>query len=545
VTATTGEDRPDVLDVVVIGAGFSGLYAVHKARELGLSVQAFEQADGVGGTWFFNRYPGARCDVESIEYSYSFSDDIQQEWVWNDTLAAQPEIEAYLNFVADRLDLRRDIQLNTKVVAMTFEEDDEAWSITTEHGLTLRASFVIAATGILSEPLDPDIPGRDTFAGTTVHTNRFPKAGFDFTGQRVGVIGTGSTGVQSIPIIAEQAAHLTVFQRSAAYTLPSTGRPFEPGELDELKRQYPEIRALQGKAHVGAARVSALSIMTEMATRPRIQDATEDEQLQAIEERGVTGALYWSDAFMDYDANMIASELYAKAIARIVKDPKTAASLAPHYPFGCKRPIIDNGYFETFNRPNVALIDLRQDPIREVTSAGIATAEGFHPLDTIVYATGFDAITGALSRIDVRGRDGVLLRDIWTNEGAVGYLGLQVAGFPNLFMIQGPGSPSAAANFVYAMELHINWIAGAIQFLRSHDLRTMEVLTSTQTEWIELVTSLVAGTVLVHPTCNSWWNNSNVPGKKRMYSTYAAGMPAFRKQCEDVAASGYPGFKLA
>jgi cation diffusion facilitator CzcD-associated flavoprotein CzcO len=545
-SAGVAGDPTDPYDVVVVGAGFSGLYALHKMRELGLRVRVFEQADAVGGTWLWNRYPGARCDIESVEYSYSFSPEIEQEWVWSDTLATQPEIEAYLNLVADRLDLRRDIEFNTKIVDLGYDETAAQWLVTTEHGRAVQAQFVIAATGILSAPLDPDITGRESFAGVALYTSRFPRDGFDFTGSRVGIIGTGSTGVQAIPVIAEQAAQLTVFQRSAAYTLPSSGRRFAPGELDQIKSRYPEIRSAQAQAHVGAARLSAFSILTEVFARPPIKASTEEERRQAIAQQGVTGALYWQDVFTDYEANQMASQLYAEAVADIVKDPDTAAALAPHYPFGCKRPIIDHGYYETFNRDNVRLVDLRRSPIERITPTGILTADGReHRLDVIVFATGFDAMTGALSRIDVKGRDDLLLRDVWADQGAVGYLGLQVAGFPNLFMIQGPGSPAAASNFVYAMELHVNWIADAIRYLREHDNRSIEVLQTTQDEWIELITSMVQGTLLLHPTCNSWWNNSNVPGKKRTYTTYVAGMPAFRQHCEAVAAANYAGFRLA
>jgi cation diffusion facilitator CzcD-associated flavoprotein CzcO len=532
------------LDVAVIGAGFTGLYALHKMRELGLTVRVFEQAGAVGGTWHWNRYPGARCDIESVEYSYSFSPEVEQEWNWSETLAAQPEIEAYLNFVADRLGLRPDIELNTKVVDLTYEAADGHWRLTTEHGQRVRAQFVIAATGILSEPLDPAIPGKDSFAGISLYTNRFPSDGFDFSGKRVGLIGTGSTGVQATPVIAESAAHLHVFQRSAAYTLPSTNRAFEPGELDDIKASYPEIRQAQTTAHVGAARLNAFSVLTAVFARPPIKTASEEERLKAVEERGVAGALYWSDVFTDYDASLMASDLYAIAVARLVKDPTTAAALVPHYPFGCKRPIIDNGYYETFNQDNVSLVDLRATPLDAVTEAGIRTSAAAYDLDVIVYATGFDAVTGALSRIDVRGNDGALLRDVWARDGAVGYLGLQVAGFPNLFMVQGPGSPSAAANFVYAMELHVDWIADAITYLSASGHRSMEVLQETQDDWIRVVNSLVEGTLLLHPTCDSWWNNANVPGKKRVYTSYVGGMPTFRRLCDEVALSGYQGFKV-
>ena len=531
-------------DAVIIGAGFSGLYMLHELRRLGLRTCVVEKAHDIGGTWLFNRYPGARCDIESIEYSYSFSDEIQQEWVWTETMPAQPEIEAYLHFVAAKLDLRRDIRLHTDIEAMTFDEEASEWVLRGASGETFVAPYVVAASGILSVPLDPDIRGVDTFAGVSLYSSRWPAAGFDFTGKRVGVIGTGSTGVQMIPVIAEQAAHLTVFQRSPAFTLPWRVRKFAPGELDELKAQYPDIRAAQREHPVGAARLSAFSVLIDMLARPPIKTATADDKAEAVE-KGVMGALDWGDIFFDIDANRMATELYGRAIARIVTDAETAAALVPTHPFGCKRPIIDQGYYETFNRANVGLVDLRKGAITEVTPTGIATEQGFHELDVIVYATGFDAMTGALSRIDVRGRDGVLLRDYWATEGPVSYLGLAVAGFPNLFIVQGPGSPSAATNFVAALEQHVEWIAACLKHLRDSGTRTIEALPEAQREWVEHATSIVAATVLVHPSCNSWYNGANVPGKKRMYMGYTAGIPEYRRRCDEIATAGYQGFALS
>jgi cation diffusion facilitator CzcD-associated flavoprotein CzcO len=531
-------------DVLVIGAGFSGLYALHRLRQLGIRTCVLEMAENVGGTWLYNRYPGARCDIESIEYSYSFSDEIQQEWVWTETMPAQAEVEAYLNFVADRLDLRRDIQFDTKVVTMTFNEEAAAWVVRTEAGETLRAPFVVAATGILSAPLEPDIPGMATFAGRSLFTSRWPRESVDLAGKRVGVIGTGSTGVQLIPVVAREAAQLYVFQRSPAYTLPWQVRRFEPGELDEMKARYDDIRAAQRAHPVGAARLSAFSVLLGMLAKPPLKSASREDQLRAIDENGVMGALNWGDIFFDIEANRMAAKLYGEAVARIVKHPDTAASLVPDYPFACKRPIIDQGYYQTFNRDNVTLVDLRNGPIREVTPTGIRTEQGSYHLDVIIYATGFDAMTGALSRIDIRGRDGLSLREFWASAGPLSYLGLAVAGFPNLFTIQGPGSPSAATNVVAALEQHVEWIGDCIAYLRANKIRTIEALPTAQQEWIDHTTSLVAATVLVHPSCNSWYNGGNVPGKKRMYMSYTGGIPEYRRRCDEIAASGYTGFKL-
>ena len=538
------DDADNRFDVVIIGAGFSGLYMLHQLRERGFRTCILEKASDIGGTWLVNRYPGARCDIESIEYSYSFSDEIQQEWVWTETMPTQPEIEAYLHFVADRLNLRPDIRLDTHVVTMTFDEAATTWTLETETGQTYVAPYVVAASGILSVPLEPDIPGMDAFTGPSLYTSRWPTDGYDFAGKRVGVIGTGSTGVQLIPVVAKEAAELVVFQRSPAFTLPWQVRAFEPGELDELKARYPEIRAAQREHPVGAARLSAFSVLLDMLVRPPIKGASREDRLRAVEERGVMGALDWGDIFFDIEANRMATELYGEAIARIVEDPETAAALVPTHPFGCKRPIIDQGYYETFNRDNVRLVDLRKGPIVAVTPTGIDTEQGHVPLDVIVYATGFDAMTGALSRIEVRAHDGLSLRDYWATEGPMSYLGLAVAGFPNLFTIQGPGSPSAATNFIAALEQHVEWIADCLGYLRDNRYRSIEALPSAQTEWMEHAASIVAATVLVHPSCNSWYNGANVPGKKRMYMGYTGGIPEYRRRCDEIAANGYTGFKL-
>lgn len=532
-------------DAVVIGAGFSGLYMLYEFRRRGLRTCVLERADAIGGTWLFNRYPGARCDIESIEYSYSFSEEIQQEWVWTESMPAQPEIERYLNFVADRLDLRRDIQLHTEVVAMTYDEDSAQWLLDTAAGQRVVAPFVVAASGILSVPLEPDITGMDTFAGTSLYTSRWPAEGVDFTGRSVGVIGTGSTGVQLIPVVARQAGTLTVFQRSPAFTLPWAVRPIDTAELDDMKANYAQIREAQRNSAVGAARLSAFSVLIDMLSQPPIKSASREEQLRAIETGGVMGALNWGDIFFDIEANRMATALYGEAIARIVADPETAAALVPTHPFGCKRPIIDQGYYETYNRDNVTLVDLRRGPITSVTPTGITTEQGSFDLDVIVYATGFDAMTGALTRMDVRGRDGLLLKDFWASEGPLSYLGLAVAGFPNLFIVQGPGSPSAATNFVAALEQHVEWIAECLDHLRANGYREIEVLPEAQTEWIEHATSIVAATVLMDPSCNSWYNGGNVPGKKRMYMGYTAGIPEYRRRCDEIAAAGYTGFTLS
>ena len=530
-------------DVVVVGAGFSGLYMLHKLRELGLRARVYEMGDGVGGTWFWNRYPGARCDVESIEYSFSFSDEIQQEWNWTEVMPAQPEVEAYLNFVCDKLDLRRDIEFSTKVNSLVYDESSNTWTTTTEHGDRVTSRFVVAATGCLSAPLEPAIEGLHSFEGISLYTNRFPKEGFDFTGKRVAVIGTGSSGVQSIPVIAEQADHLSVFQRSAAYTLPSNTRPLEPGELEELKANYPEIRTAQKNSLAGTVRFGAFAAFLSSTPMTKILEATREERMAALDEKGWLGCFLWSDVILDMEANKQATELYAEMIRRTVKDPETAESLVPHYPFGCKRVIIDVDYFETFNRDNVTLVDLRKDALREIKPSGLATENRTFDVDVIVFATGFDAMTGALARIDIRGRDGRRLEEAW-EDGPRTYLGLQVAGFPNLFTITGPGSPSVLSNMVTSIEQHVEWISDLLAHMREQGHDVIEPTIEAQDEWVAHVAQFAFG-IRVDPTCASWYLGANVPGKPRVYMPYSGGVPTYREKCRSVAEAGYEGFVLA
>ena len=541
----TGVGEPKRLDVIVIGAGMAGLYAIHLLRERGFSVRALEKADGVGGTWYWNRYPGARCDVQSVEYSYSFSKEIEQEWDWTELMPAQLEVEAYLNFVADRLDLRGNIQLSTEVISVVYDEDRATWLVETAGPDRFEARWVIAATGCLSAPLEPDIPGLSSFAGTTLYTNRYPKEGFDFTGLRVGVVGTGSSAVQSIPIIAETAEHLHVFQRSAAYTRPAGNRPLRPGELDETKADYESLRVRQRDAFAGLVRFGAVSFEGLTPPTRRILDTPREDRLAVLEELGWSAPAAWADVMFDLDANRAGTELYAELVRREVKDPAVAASLVPHYPMGCKRQILDTGYFAAFNRENVTLVDLRRDPIVEIRPDGVLTSRGEIGLDVLVLATGFDAMTGALNRIDIRGREGRSLREVWSSEGPVSYLGLQVAGFPNLFTVTGPGSPSVLTNMVVSIEQHVEWIADCLDYLRGHQLRSIEASPEAQDAWVDHAASLVSGLVRASDSCNSWYVGANVPGKKRVHMPYVGGLPAYRQKCEEVTAAGYDGFVLA
>jgi len=545
------------VDVFVIGAGFAGLQMLYRLRQLGFSMQGVEMGDSVGGTWFWNRYPGARVDIQSVEYSLSIAREVQDEWTWSELMAPQAELERYVNFVADRLDLRRHIKFNTRVTAMAWDEASATWRIETEGGEAAggeahmrevwRARFVVTAVGCLSAPLDPAIEGLHSFAGDTLYTNRFPKGGYDFSGKRTAIVGTGSSGVQAVPVVARQAEHLWVFQRSAAYTMPAGNRPWAPGEFEALREDYDAIRAAQLASALGAARFGAVAIDPTAAPPPNILEMTKDERFARLDRDGWIAAtpFAWADVGVTMEANLAAQELYAEAVRREVKDPETAAALMPHYPMGCKRPIIDIGYFDTFNRPNVTLVDLRKGAIQRVTPEGIETGQGFFALDTIVYATGFDAMTGALNRIDIKGRDGRLMRDAWIAEGPRSYLGLMVAGFPNLFTITGPGSPSVLTNMIASIEQHGQWIGDCLVHLRERGQRTIEAEPQAQEDWVTHVAGLAEGGVRVHQSCTSWYLGANVPGKVRVYMPYAGGLNVYRDRCNEVAGGGYVGFAIA
>ena len=534
-------EQAPAVDVVVIGAGFAGLYALYRLREAGLVVRVFERGDGVGGTWYWNRYPGARVDIQSVEYMFTKFPDLEQEWDWTELMPAQAEIERYLNWVADKLELRDGITFNTAVQRATYDEATATWQVETATGEQVVARFVVGATGCLSAPIEPAISGLASFTGDSLYTNRFPKDGYDFTAKRVAVIGTGSSGVQSIPVIAKQAAQLFVLQRSAAYTLPSPNRPLGPNELDELKAQYADIRSAQWASPVGTARFGAVSFLGRRSLT-NILDASWDERMAKVDELGFAGCFAWADVFFDVEANEAAKGLYAEAVKRVVKDPRTAEDLVPHYPFGCKRIIIDEGYYETFNRDNVQLVNLRRNPIRSVVPGGIQLQDDLLELDVILYATGFDAMTGSLSRIDIRGRGGISLREAWA-DSPTAYLGLGVAGFPNLFTVTGPGSPSVLTNMVTSIEHHVEWITACIGHLRANGHRSIESDRTAQDEWAEHVNTF-AGPIQVHPSCNSWYLGANVPGKTRHYMPYAGGLTRYMARCADVVATGYTGFEL-
>ena len=533
----SGSQRSE-LDVVVVGAGFSGLYLLHRLRELGMSVRVLEAGGGVGGTWYFNRYPGARCDVESVEYGFSFSPELDQKWRWSERYSAQPDILAYLNTVADTLDLRRDIQFDTKVASAHFDEGTQRWDVRTEAGQELSARFCVMATGCLSRPKDPDIPGEGSFAGPTYYTSRWPHEGVDFTGLRVGVIGTGSSGVQSIPIIAEQASHLTVFQRTANYAVPAHNHDLPDGV------HRPEVLAERRQSGLDcplgiAFEFNDANVKTAAELSPQERQA---EFQRLWEKGGLTMMLAFADLLVDDEAGREASEFVNNKIREQVHDPEVAEKLMPKgYPFGAKRLCVDTGYYETYNRDNVSLIDLQATPIESTTPAGVRTTDTEFELDALVLATGFDAMTGALAAIDIRGRGGLALTDKWS-AGPRTYLGLGIAGFPNLFTVTGPGSPSVLSNMRVSIEQHVDWITDCMRYLDEHNVRTIEATEQAESQWVDHVNEVGAPTVFSRG--NSWYIGANVPGKPRVFMPYIGGVPLYRETCEDVAAKGYQGFEL-
>ena len=532
----------DHVDTVVVGAGFAGLYMLYKLRGLGFSTRVFEAGDGVGGTWFWNRYPGARCDVTSVEYSYSFSEELEREWDWSELMASQPEIERYLNHVADRFDLRRDITFGTRVTAATFDERSNRWTVRTDRGDEVTAAHCVMATGCLSAPLKPNIPGMDAFRGVSVQTSLWPRDGVDLAGKRVALIGTGSSAVQATPEIAKVAQSLTVFQRTPAYTWPSMNRPLRPEERERIKDGYAELRERQRTSRVGIAG-GINGALLEPPTQ-KLLDLSEEERQAALDEHGFAATRMFADIATDMTANEVARALYGQMVRRVVQDPETADALTPKdYPIGCKRGVIDTDYFVTFNRPNVSLVDLRTEPIVEVTETGIRTTVAGREFDVIVYATGFDAMTGALLRVDIRGRDGRALREKWA-AGPRNYLGLMAAGFPNLFTITGPGSPSVLSNMPVSIEQHADWITDCLVYLRDRDLATIEPTEAAEDEWVEHVNAVALGTMYTAPSCNSWYLGANVPGKTRQFMPYIGGVSAYRQKCDAVASAGYEGFVL-
>ncbi len=535
-TARAPTQDSETFDAVIVGAGFAGLYLLHRLRKLGLRVRVFEAGDGVGGTWYWNRYPGARCDVESMEYSYQFDDALQQEWNWTERYAAQPEILKYANHVADRYDLRRDIVFESRVKSARFDEAANRWRIETENGHHAEATWCVMATGCLSSTNTPKFKGLGSFKGPTYHTGRWPHEGVDFTGLRVGVIGTGSSAIQSIPIMAQQAAQLTVFQRTATYAIPAHNAPLDEEQRRDFKARYPEIRKQAWQNRNGIRfvpnPVSALAV-------------DETERQAEYERRWQLGGLAFSGAFndllIDKKANDTAAAFVRGKIASIVDDAATAALLTPKNVLACKRLCIDSGYYATYNRPNVRLVDVSSTPISEITPDGLKVGDRAYEFDAIVFATGFDAMTGALFAMDIRGRDGLALKEKWA-AGPRTYLGLATAGFPNLFTVTGPGSPSVLSNMLPSIEQHVEWISACIGWMRERGMARIEAEENAENAWVEHVNQVAGATLF--PTCNSWYLGANVPGKPRVFMPYI-GVPPYVEKCNEVAARGYEGFAMA
>ncbi|PPQ36658.1 flavin-containing monooxygenase [Rhodopila globiformis] len=528
---------PASVDVVIVGAGFGGMYMLHRLRGLGLSAIVFDVAAGVGGTWYWNRYPGARCDVESMQYSYSFADAIQQEWQWSELFAGQPEILRYANYVADRLDLRRDMRFETRVTAAEFDETASRWTVRTDRGDVVSARFCIMATGCLSAARMPDFPGMDSFTGKIYHTGHWPHEGVDFTGLRVGVIGTGSSAIQSIPVIAAQAKHVTVFQRTPNFSIPSRNGPMPEAYAQSWKQDYAAKRA--------EARMSRNGIVAYPLDRSAIE-TPEAERLAIYEQRWVSGGTTFMAAFNDLAVNKASNDTAAEfvrgKIRAMVKDPATADLLAPtNHPIGTKRICVDTDYYTTYNRENVSLVDVRQQPIEALTPAGLRVGEREYAFDAIVFATGFDAMTGALTRMGIAGRDGETLAAKW-EAGPRTYLGLMTAGFPNMFMITGPGSPSVLSNMMVSIEQHVDWIADCLASMRKRGLDLIEADLDAEDAWVQHVND-VAHTTL-YPAAASWYMGANIPGKPRVFMPYIGGVGAYRQKCDAVAANGYEGFIL-
>jgi len=537
-------------DVLVVGAGFAGMYAVYRFRAQGLAVKVLEAGSNVGGTWYWNRYPGARCDVPSLEYSYGFSPELEQEWDWPEVFSAQEDILRYANYVADKFDLRRDMQFDTRVVAVEWCDDVARWRLTTAAGERFEAPFCVMATGCLSVPITPTVPGAAGFRGEVYHTGRWPKEPVDLTGKRVGIIGTGSSGVQAIPELARQAAHLTVFQRTPVYTVPANRKRMRADVQQEFRDHYREIREMQQNNQGGVSnfrpRKSVRRVETPNVNPPpsRLLDLTAEQRREAVDRFGLGVLLAFRDVYSDARANEIANELYRDTVRTMVRDPETAERLLPKtYGLGCKRQVIDRDYYDTFNRDNVTLVDLVETPLQTVDATGVQTSARHYDLDVLIYATGFDAMTGALLRANVKGRGGRALADKW-RDGPVAYLGLQMAGFPNLFTVTGPGSPSVLCNMLVAIEQHVNWIGDCIGWLRANGVRTIEPRPESEVAWVEHVNEVAAGTMFTAPTCNSWYLGANVPGKARIFMPYVGGYPRYRARCEHEAAHRYEGFAL-
>lgn len=535
--ATGGEPGAREYDAIIVGAGFSGLYALYRLRALGFSARVLERGSGVGGTWFWNRYPGARCDVESVDYCYSFSDDLLDDWTWSERYAAQPEILRYLDHVADRFGLRPDIQLQTDVEVVRFDEQSNRWLIETRQGERFACRWCVMAVGNLSSIKRPEFAGLDEFEGEWFHTASWPEGGVDFTGRRVAVIGTGSTGIQAIPQIASQASQLYVFQRTPNYSMPAQNRPLSLQEQREIRRTYSERRRFAENSDAGVPFPAPTKGAFEVTPSERRRLYEQGWRRGGI--NSLSGA--FTDFFTNHAANSTAAEFTREKIREIVHDPDVAEALCPYQHIGTKRTCVDIGYFQTYNRDNVALIDLRREPLERITPSGVRTEDGEYQADCIVFAIGFDAMTGALLDIDIRGTGGTTLREHWA-AGPRTYLGLAVAGFPNLFIVTGPGSPSVLSNMVVSIEQHVDWISDCIETMRARGVDRIDATPQAEADWVRHVNELADATL--YPLANSWYVGANIAGKPRVFMPYVAGCGTYRAECDEVARRGYRGFRL-
>ena len=540
-------------DVLIVGAGFSGLYLLHRLRGSGFKVRIVDRASDVGGTWFWNRYPGARCDVESMQYAYSFSPELEQEWVWSEKYATQPEILRYARHVAERFDLRRDIEFDTTVESAVFDESNHQWRIETSEGRTISANFCVMATGCLSTTNTPHFEGLDSFKGAIYHTGNWPHETVDFSGEKVGVIGTGSSAIQAIPLIAKQAKHLYVFQRTPHYTVPAWNRRIErdPDTKTSGRRAYgydADLTIEEIKADYAGLRGRARKMFNALAFIPNRKSALEvdeKERQNGYEGFWQRGGVVFLGAYTDIgtslEANETAAEFVREKIRRTVNDPVVAEALVPTYTIGCKRLAVDTNYYETYNRPNVTLVDVSQSPIQKFTQQGIYALDQEFTLDSLIMATGFDAMTGTLLKIDIRGRSGLTLEDKWI-DGPKGYLGLGIAGFPNMFMITGPGSPSVLTNMMQSIEQHVDWIVGCLEHLRNHNISTIEATESAEDDWAAHNDAVADNHM--RNSCSSWYVGGNIEGKPRVFMPYVGGFPRYVEKCNEVAEQNYLGFTL-
>jgi cation diffusion facilitator CzcD-associated flavoprotein CzcO len=542
---TRQESAPEVgttsttkFDAVVIGAGFAGMYMLYRLRNaLGLSVRVYEAGEGVGGTWYWNRYPGARCDSDSYIYCYTFDKKLWQDWEWSERYPEQPEILRYLNHVADRFDLRRDIQFGTRVTAATFDEKTNRWEVHTDQGDVVSARYLIAATGVLSATNLPQFKGLESFAGKWYHTSQWPHEGVDFTAKRVGVVGTGATAVQAIPEIAQQAKHLTVFQRTPGFCVPARNGKVDPAVVKARKADYDGIVERLHNSYFGFE----LNFIEKSALA-----ASPEEREREFEARWDTGGFgFWlgnyQDMLFNKEANDLCADYLKRKIRATVKDPAVAEKLIPKYAYGTKRQPLDTNYYETFNKANVLLVDASDAPIEEITPKGIRAGGKEYEFDIIVLATGFDAMTGPLTRIKIQGRGGKLLSQKW-EAGPYTYLGVAVAGFPNLFTITGPGSPSVLCNMPVAIQQHVEWISDCLQYLRKNNLTTIEATDEAEDQWTAHVAEVANATLM--PGTNSWYMGANIPGKARLFMPYIGGFGPYRQRCNEIAEQGYQGFTL-